>query len=373
MKCEASESGVSESGSSPYSAQQSIKQGPQGPAIPGNAGLAALKASQQAQIAVAAATRASILADQAAKAATAKYREVTGADGGNQAFSSEAQAENHQAATQIRAEEALRVAEAAHNAWKAAMAKYNEELAKLRRQQIVTDQAEKVLEAAEAASEQARGEYAGMQAEAQHAMEQAMLNGGSAASKITSQAASEELAGAAMAAHRRLVIAAKEAKDASEKISIAASMAPCAGTFLLQGARARGAPPIIGCVSIAEQHQQAQRAAAPMIARLTPPALPAAPPPQSAMPSATLDPEPEEEPAIPAEGQLEVPSLEQQMMSSLAEKLEGNPAAVQDASLFAVPQVQFRPNQLPVDGTEHVANFDLSSISTLQTSSQGRL
>jgi hypothetical protein len=42
-----------------------------------------------------------------------------------------------------------------------------------------------------------------------------------------SQAAAEELAGAATAAHRRLVIAAKEARMASEKIAIASSMVPC--------------------------------------------------------------------------------------------------------------------------------------------------
>merc|ERR1740130_760064 len=124
------------------------------------------------------------------------------------------------------------------------MAAYNQQLAKLRTQQLKVDYSEKTLEAAEAASEKARGEYAKMQAEAQHAMEQAMLNGGSAASKITSQAAAEELAGAAMAAHRRLVIAAKEAKDASEKIAIASSMAPCVGVFM-QVDRVRGAPPVI--------------------------------------------------------------------------------------------------------------------------------
>merc|ERR1740130_681386 len=152
------------------------------------------------------------------------------------------------------------------------MAAYNQQLAKLRTQQLKVDYSEKTLEAAEAASEKARGEYAKMQAEAQHAMEQAMLNGGSAASKITSQAAAEELAGAAMAAHRRLVIAAKEAKDAVRKISIASSMAPC--VMFLQVARARGAPPVIGCTSVQEEHGKATDA---QIARLTPPQLPQLP------------------------------------------------------------------------------------------------
>lgn len=369
MRCEASESGVSESGKSPFSAQNGMTQGPQGPAIPGNAGLAALKASQQAQIAVQAATKASIYADKAAKAATAKYREITGTGGkGNQVFSDEQAAENHQTATQIRAEESLRVAEAAHVAWKAAMAKYNIELAKLRKQQLITDHAEKTLEGAEAASEKARGEYAKMQAEAQHAMEQAMLNGGSAASKITSQAAAEELAGAAMAAHRRLVIAAKEAKDASEKIAIASSMAPCVGVFM-QVSRVRGAPPVIGCTSIAEKEAQDNKIADARILRLTPPQLPAFAPPAASQPAVVPGfEEMEEEPAVPTEGQLEIPSLEQQMTSQLAEKLASNPAAVQDASLFAVPSVPFNADQHPVDGMEQPASFDLATISALQTS-----
>lgn len=375
MRCEAEESGVSPSGSSPFSQQQGVQQGPQGPAVPGNAGVAALKAQKEAQAAVIAATKASIWADKAAKAATAKYREATaGGDGaGGQAFSSEAQAENHEKAAQIRAEEALRVAEAAHTAWKAAMGQYNANIAKLRRQQLLTDQAEKTLEAAEKASEKARGEYAAMQAEATHAMEQAMLAGGSAAGKITSQAASEELAGAAMAAHRRLVNAAKEAKDASEKIAMASAMAPCTGMFL-QTDRAHGAPPVIGCMSIAEKDQQDQ-AAAPKEIHFMPPTLPAAQPPAGMDTEEHVDGlgDLDNEPAVPSEGQLELPSHEQQMIQSLAEKLENNPAAVQDPSLFSVPAVPFSDQQVPQDGTEQVQNFDLSTISTLQTRQRGML
>merc|ERR1740130_1617583 len=149
------------------------------------------------------------------------------------------------------------------------MAAYNQQLAKLRTQQLKVDYSEKTLEAAEAASEKARGEYAAMQAEAQHAMEQAMLNGGSAASKITSQAAAEELAGAAMAAHRRLVT---EAKEATDKIAMASSLAPCAQT---QGALA--GPPVTGCVSMQQQSQQDQKVAASEIVHYVQPSLPAPP------------------------------------------------------------------------------------------------
>jgi len=372
LRCQAAESGVTKK-SSPFAPQQGAAQGPQGPAIPGNAGLAALKASKQAQLAVQAATRASIWADKAAKAATAKYREITGAgaSGSNSAFSSEQAMENHQTATQIRAEEALRVTEATHTAWKAAMGKYNDQLALLRRQQIVTDQAEKTLEGAEMASERARGEYATMQAEAQRAIAAAMASGGSAASKITSQAAAEELAGAAMAAHRRLVIAAKEAKEASEKIAIATSMAPC--TAMLLQVQHAGAPPIIGCMSIAQKKQQDERLAAPSITYMQP-TLPQAPPPPSAVHETVEDLGFEADgPAMPTEGQLEIPSLEENMMASLAEKLENNPGAVSDASLFSVPQVPFSTGQTPVDGTEHVPSFDLSTISALQTGKHANL
>jgi len=372
LRCQAAESGVSKK-SSPFAPQQGAAQGPQGPSVPGNAGLAALKASKQAQLAVQAATRASIWADKAAKAATAKYREITGegSAGSNSAFSSEQAMENHQQATQIRAEEALRVTEATHTAWKAAMGKYNDQLALLRRQQIVTDQAEKTLENAEMSSEKARGDYAVMQSEAARAIAAAMASGGSAASKITSQAAAEELAGAAMAAHRRLVIAAKEAKEASEKIAIATSMAPCLGVFMqMQGA---GAPPIVGCKSIAQQAKQDQQRAAPQITYVQP-TLPQAPPPPSAVHETVEDLGFEaDEPVNLSEGQLEVPSLEQNMMASLAEKLENNPGAVSDASLFSVPQVPFSANGVPVDGTEQVPNFDLSTISTLQTGKHANL
>lgn len=365
LRCEASESGASQDGSSPFSQQQTAKQGPQGPAIPGNAGLNALKASQQAQIAVEAATRASILADKAAKAATAKYRQISGA-GGNQVFSDESAAESHQTATMIRAEEALRTAETAHTMWKGAMAKYNEQLLLLRKQQIITDQADRALEAAEMVSEKARGEYAKLQGDAKHAMEQALLNGGSAASKITSQAAAEELAGAAMAAHRRLVIAAKEAKEASEKISMASAMAPCVSMFL-QDARSPGAPAIIGCTSIGEKQEQDLKLAASKVPHFAVPALPKGPAPL--MPSDPSVPglgELDDSPAVPSEGELEVPSLEEQMTANLAEKLDANPGAVSDPALFSAPTVPFSADQVPVDGMEHVANFDLSTISALQ-------
>lgn len=379
LKCEAFETGEDPKGKSAYSQQESVREGPRGPAIAGDAGLNALKATQQAQVAVQSATKASIFADRAAKAAVAKYREATGTDDGqgsvNQIFSAEQQAENHLAATQIRAEEALRTAEAAHTAWKVAMGEYNKQLLNLRRQQLLTDQAEKQLEAAETRSEKARGQYASMQAEAKAAMTAAMSGGGSAADKITSQAAAEELAGAAMAAHRRLVIAAKEAKDASDKIAIATAMAPCmdaSGT----------ATSTTGCTSIQQQaqtmaantnfHQEANDQTVQMVAQ--PPATPQQDalglPPVTRESVAGLG-DNVEEPVAPMTGKLEVPSIEQQVQQQLAEKLATSPQAVQDPSTFAVPAIPFSAQQAPVDGMEAPPSFDLSTISTLQIQKRG--
>lgn len=371
LRCEGDESGSH--GKSPFAQQESAADGPKGPAVPGDAGLHASTAAEQAAIAVQAATKAAIMANKAAAAATAKYRQASGGPAndalavGAAAYTASDEAADHSMAAQIRAEESLRVAETAHIAWKAAMDKYNMEVAKLRRQQIVTDQAEKVLEAAEASSEKARSQYAKMQATATAAMEMAMSTGSSAASKITAQAAAEELAGAAQAAHRRLVIAAKEAKDAGDKISIAASLAPCM-PVLLQEARAPGAPVVIGCTSVGQQAKNIARSKGRSVVR---PHLPEAPPPPSAATSSIqeriqkkVDEEMNEGPEEPVaqEGQLEVPSVEEQMTANLAEKLESNPAAVQDASIFSAPAVPFSADQTPVDGTEHVPNFDLGTL-----------
>lgn len=372
FRCESDEGGGSHA-TSPFSQQQGIADGPQGPAVSGDAGHHAMEASQQAQIAVQAASKAAIMADKAAAAATAKYRASTGGSSSDDAsvssstYTAADDAADHSMAAQIRAEESLRFAETAHIQWKAAMGKYNMEVAKLRKQQIIADQAEKVLEAAEASSEKARSQYAKLQATAMQAMENAMNKGSSAASKITAQAAAEELAGAAQAAHRRLVMAAKEAKEAGDKISIAASLAPCA-PVLLQEARVPGAPAVIGCTSVGQQ----RKSVAPP--KVTPVVLPKVPE-ASQLPSVAtssiqqriqqkVDAEMDEGPEEPVdqEGQLEIPNVEEQLTANLAEKLESNPAAVQDASIFSAPAVPFSADQMPVDGTEHVPNFDMSTL-----------
>jgi hypothetical protein len=343
-------------------------------------------------MAVYAATAASIQADKAAKAATAQYRAVTGQttqeEGGQYFFSEQQQAVYHEQATRVRAEESLRLSEAAHLAWKVARDEYNRQIELLRRQQILTDQAEKTLEQAESRSEQARGSYASMQAELQRAQEASMTIGGSAANKITSQAAAEELAGAAQAAHRRLVIAAKEAKEASKKIDIAASMAPCtggtvptAGAFLQGDSNPSG---VIGCMSIKELDEQERKSelAAEAAAAAKAKVHQKAPPPREPQPHNPMDdlPPPDiagigdtaDEPAAPTQGTLEVPSVEQQMTANLAEQIERNPAAVQDASMFAVPAVPFTADQVPMDGTQQPQSIDLGSISALQKGSQRR-
>lgn len=401
IRCTNEESGLpdpSNSGSaySESSTQQVLQQGPQGPAVDGDATYHANMASSSAQTAMQAAEEAAIHAQKAAEAATARYRQVsqTGSSSSSEEtytdLSSADMASQHQMATQVRAEQALRTAETAHISWKAAMQAYNAQLALLRKQQILTDKAEKTLQAAEETSEKARKEYAAMQADAQHALETEMMSGGSAASRITSRAAAEELAGTAQAAQQRLLIAAKEARDAASKISISVSVAPCAPTMpplrasssncrcgclpsLLQVHRAPGSPAKIGCEhalicdSDATSHRKAQNLATPRITPLVSANQPSVPvvsasPVNSVAQLATLDADAQQS-LINVEPvqTLEIPNIEQQLTQNLAQKLAENPAAVEDPSVFAAPTVPFAPEQMPVDGTEKVPSFDFGA------------
>jgi|Transcript_93348 hypothetical protein len=374
IRCSKEETGLSDQpgGNSIFSEpspQQAVQQGPQGPAVSGDAAYHANLASTNAQTAMQAAENAAIHASKAAEAATARYREVSGtATGSGGSYSDMSQADmddQHQMATQVRAEQALRTAEIAHIAWKTAMEAYNVQLAALRKQQILTDKAEKTLQAAEESSEKARGEYACMQSEAQKAMEAALASGGSAASRITARAAAEELAGTAQAAQQRLLIAAKEAKDAANKISIATTLSSCTPT-LLQMPRAPGSPAIIGCESIAEEQLKTKKPSVPkitplIVANRASPAQTSATnniPQLSAMDEDGLQPLINEEPGAT----LEIPNIEQQLTQNLAQKLAENPAAVEDPSVFAAPTVPFTPEQMPIDGTESIPAFDLSTV-----------
>jgi hypothetical protein len=328
-----------------------------------------------------AAEQAAYHASAAAEAATAQYRQVASQSGQPSGNTAEGESsdtyvdisqqdidDQHQMATQVRAEQALRTSEIAHIQWKTAMQAYNVQLQSLRRQQILTDKAEKTLEAAEQTSEQARGEYSNMQAEAQRALEASLMNGGSAASRITARAAAEELAGSAHAAQQRLLIAAKEAKDAAQKISVATSLAPCTVT-LLQVHRAYGAPAVIGCESVTATQQRNQNLATPKITPLVTASrqsipVVAAAPTSSGEPQLTALEEDGMQTLINVDPgpTLEVPNIEQQLTQNLAQKLAENPAAVEDPATFAAPTVPFTPEQIPIDGTEQIPPFDLSTV-----------
>merc|ERR1719486_1087511 len=159
------------------------------------------------------------------------------------------------------------------------------------------------------ASEKARGDYAAAQAESAKAAEAMMKMGGDAAGKITAQAAAEELAGAARAAHRRLVIAAKEAKDASDKISIATDMKPCKPSLI----QVEGMPVAVGCQPIKNGQEQDTSLSTPKVH----PLVVARPMQYGDVPQVAekddddSDEGEEEEDPVPTSGILEVPNVEQ--------------------------------------------------------------
>merc|ERR1719321_1921678 len=151
-------------------------------------------------------------ADEAAKAAVDKYRKVNAKGAG--VGTNEQLAEAHRLAEQIRAQEASKAAETATAARNIAEKKYNEELKKLRKQQLVTDRAEEILMRAEKAGEEARAAYTQAAARAAQAARDAAMTGAVAAGQAAAQAEADEMASAARAAQRRAIMAAKSAKDA---------------------------------------------------------------------------------------------------------------------------------------------------------------
>jgi len=219
---------------------------PMGAGIPGDAKKEADNANAMAHLASKNALQASEHADKAAMAALAKLHSVAG-------LSKDAQnaielAEAHRLALQIRAEEAKKTALAAEMARKLAADKFNVELAKLKKQQLISDGAEQVLVSAEKYAEQTQNAYTVAAAAAAQAAREAAMLGASAAGASAQEAAAKEMLAAMRAAQRRAMDAAKAAKSAAEKAAIAAeiggippmpdpTMPPCAPS-LLQGGHA---------------------------------------------------------------------------------------------------------------------------------------
>merc|ERR1719321_2121914 len=162
-------------------------------------------------------------ADEAAKAAVDKYRKVNAKGAG--VGTNEQLAEAHRLAEQIRAQEASKAAETATAARNIAETKYNGELQKLRKQQLLTDRAEEILMRAEKAGGEARAAYTQAAAQAAQAARDAAMTGAAAAGQAASQAEADEMASAARAAQRRAIVAVKSAKDAADKANIAANIA----------------------------------------------------------------------------------------------------------------------------------------------------
>lgn len=213
-----------------------------GPGIPGDARKAAQESSDAANAAMKSAQLAAQKADEAAKAAVAKFNAV----GKKAEKSDEEIMEAHRIAETIRAQEASKAAEAAENARKIAEEKYNDELEAMRKQQLLTDRAEEIMQRSEKHAEEARAESTRAAARAAQAARDAAMSGAAAAGTAAEQAEADELANAARAAQRRAIIAAKAAKDAADKANIAANIAeippqpkptlpPCQAFFLQIG------------------------------------------------------------------------------------------------------------------------------------------
>lgn len=219
--CSADEAGA------PLSYVKTAGTGPTGPAVPGDAGAAAKEAAEAASDAVRAAQLGAEKAEVAARAATANYANAGG--GASASMSSVGQdiqvAQAHSMAMQIRADDALKVAQAAHLAWKDAADKYNQEVERLRAQQMIVDRAEEILAKAEADSEAARKAYQAAATASAQAARDAAIAGQDAANQQAAQAQAEELAYSARAAERRLIIASKAAQDAAAKVGYASSIA----------------------------------------------------------------------------------------------------------------------------------------------------
>lgn len=220
-----------------------------GPALPGDATREAERATQMAQAAEKQLQAAAATAERAAMTAVHKYRSggASPTDSNTSGpFAANASADRmqvlqaHQMATQIRAEQALRVSEEAHSAWKVALKAYDDELVTLRKEQLKAAQAEEVAEHNRLLAVQARKDYAAAAAEAAQAAREELLTGESYANKIVQQANAEELASNARAAQRRLAIAAAEAKTASALTARAQDYEALPPPGLLQQGRGPG-------------------------------------------------------------------------------------------------------------------------------------
>merc|ERR550514_1006782 len=201
---------------------------PRGSAVPGDAAKAAQEAAGHANDAVAA-------SQKAAQAAVADFNAVAGkagTDGDKQEI-----AEAHRLAETIRAQEAEQASRAAEEARKMAEKQYEDDLEKLRKQELETEHAEDQLGRAEKAAEDARAAAADAAAKAADAAREAAIAGAHAAGEAAKQAAADELAAAARAAQRRAVIAATAAKGAADKAGGAgpAAREPRAGRGAREG------------------------------------------------------------------------------------------------------------------------------------------
>jgi len=323
---------------------------PVGSAAKGPAAQTAGEAAVSAHQTVVTAEDASSKAARAAREALGHYNAISGHLAGAADAAQAAQA--HQLATQIRANEALRVAQAAHVEWEDALKAYNIEVDKLRAQQLRTDQYEEALARAEQASERARAEYVRLAGLSAQAAKDAAMTGDDTSAAMAAQAQAMELAASARAAQRRLTVAAKAAHDAGLKLGIAA------GINLPDSLEPQ--PTLPPCVTFLQGAADGSKNCAPPSGA----AMPSAQAPANVAPNPVAADAVPPFPAIPQQGPLMTPEqyaaisgdpnlngimklgvngmpdekfLSNEMTQQLASRIAENPNAAADPTLYGIP------------------------------------
>lgn len=204
----------------PFIPKSGVDEGPTGPSAPGDPKAASAAATAAA---AKAATEAQLAADKAGELAQAAEDKKNAGAKGNAASNSDL--DDKAAAAQLEAQELLKAAETATAARNVAEQKYNDELAKLRKQQLITNRAEEIMMRAGKASDDADKAKKNQDEAANQAARDAAMLGAEGAAKAAEQADAEEMAAAARGAQRRAIEASKNAKDAADKVNLAARIA----------------------------------------------------------------------------------------------------------------------------------------------------
>lgn len=336
---------TSQDGGSPYKKQQGLADGPQGPAVPGNGDTSIQKSLEWAKKANEAASKGAELAKLAAGVDKDGKSMVQGAskDQAGSWLRKLKSSGDPELEAQMEADNALKKSELTHAKWKLALGVYNTEVSKLRRQQLVTAAYEREMETAREMSQEARSSFATLQQAQANANAAMNAMGGSAGASIEAQFAAEEMAGAANAGHRRLLVAAGAAKDAWRKL----------GSVTSKFGGVRGAEKPKPKV---KKPEEAPEAPPPKPEKEAPPPAPprvfAVEPGDAGLiathASVTSRSSLALEDTSAEQSSFQARDIGQEMTQNLQEQLAANPASVEDASLFEPPALPQFSKQIPL-------------------------